>query len=115
MQSEVFGGLGRRHQSRIAAIAAAEKPDPLPIGDTVGDSPIDSIDQIVMHAPAPFVIGGRDKSLSEPRRASVIDAEHCIAAASQPLVGRAKAPIITGIRAAMYQQHEREVGRPRLR
>ena len=80
MQANFSGVLVGRHQRRIADVAAAEEAHPLRLGDALGDGPIERVDQVVMHAAAPFVVGGGHEGFAKAGRAPVIDAQHRIAA-----------------------------------
>ena len=104
---EHFRRLGGRRQRGIAAIASTEEPDTLGIGDALRDCPIDRIDQIVMHPPAPFAVGGLDERLAEAGRAPVVDAQHRVTAIGEPLMDRIEPPDIAGIGTAMDHQYQR--------
>jgi len=56
------------------------------MGDALGDEPGGSVGEVVLHAAAPTLVGEGDEALSIAGRAPVVDREHAVAAAGEPLV-----------------------------
>ena len=90
------------------AIRHAEDRDLVLLRDPFTDSPIDHVDQVVMHLAGVLFFARRDEGFAEPGRATVIDREHGIAPIGQPLMIAPIAEDITRPRTSMHDQYHRQ-------
>ena len=98
---------GGADQRRIAAIARAIDRHARGLGDALTHGPVDGIEQVGMYAARPFAVAGIDERLAEAGRASVVHAQHVVAAVGEPLVRGAEVGHVARPRAAMDQQYHR--------
>src|SRR5262249_44881708 len=92
--------------------AAAVEADALGIGDPARDRPVDAGDEVVVHLAAPLAIGGGHEGLAEAGRASIVDAQHRVAAIGEPLVRGIESPLVAEIRPAVNHQDPRDLPPP---
>src|SRR2546430_17061353 len=84
MQANASGVLVAAIKRGITAIARTEEADPFRIGNALRHRPIDRVDQVLMHPPAPSAVGGLDERLAEAGRAPAVAAHHGRAACGEP-------------------------------
>ena len=110
---ELLGREGQADERRIAAVASAEDRHALGIGDSLGDRPVDGVDQVVVHLAGPLEVGGVDERFAKARRAAEVHAEHGVASIGQPLMRRREAPGVASPRTTVHVEHQRARHPPR--
>ena len=114
-QAKTSGVKVDADQRRVAAVGAADDRDLLRVGDALLDRPVDGVDQVVVHLPAPLPVAGVQELLAEAGRAAEVDLEHRVAAVGQPLRLGVEAPAVARPRTAVDEQHHRQALRRRRR
>src|SRR5450631_1197409 len=111
--TEKIGREGGTDKNCITAIRAAIDRDSLGIGGTLRNSPLDRINQIVMHIAPPLVITSIEKVFAVASRATKIYLQAGIATIRKPLCLGVISPPITRPRPTMHVQHHWQVFRVR--
>src|SRR3984893_4486922 len=98
---------GKADEGSIASIASAHDGDLARIGDFLVDRPGDSIEEVIIHASAPFQIASIDEGLAETGRTPEVHAQHRITTVGKPLMNEVESESIACPRTTVNHKHHR--------
>ncbi|MGC4120822.1 MAG: hypothetical protein QM765_40850 [Myxococcales bacterium] len=100
---------GEPDQGRVAAVGVAHDRHALRVGGALLHRPAHAVDEIVVHAARELLEGSVLEALAEAHRAPEVDLQHRPAAARQELHQTVVAPDVARPRAAVHQEHHRQL------